>query len=364
MTTPRSSIAKPPPMRLAVFNTHSYDKDYITAARLSCASSPTIAHLELLFHDFPLTPDTASLAAGATAVCAFVNDDLSAPVLQTLHESGVRAILLRCAGFNNVDLVRARALGLFVANVPSYSPEAVAEFALALLQTLNRKTHRAYNRVREGNFSLEGLLGSTLCGKTVGLCGTGRIGVAMARIVAGFGCRVLAFDPHEKDEFKQYGRYVDFDTVLAESDFVSLHCPLVPHTRHIINEAALKKMKPGAMLVNTSRGALIDTRSVIQALKSGQLGGLALDVYEGEGRLFYKDHSNSIIEDDDLMRLMTFPNVIVCGHQAFFTAEALTEIAECTLRNLEDFAEGKPCKNSLIKDTDPARRDSLPVRIV
>lgn len=364
MATPRSSVSKPPPLRLAVFNTHSYDKEYITAARATGASSPTTAHLELIFHEFPLSSDTASLAAGATAVCAFVNDDLSAPVLQNLYDTGVRAILLRCAGFNNVDLEKAKALGLFVANVPSYSPEAVAEFAVALIQTLNRKTHRAYNRVREGNFSLDGLLGKTLHGKTVGIYGTGRIGVALARILKGFGCRILAFDPFESDEFKKYGTYVGFDSVLAESDFISLHCPLVPHTKHIINEAALKKMKPGAMLVNTSRGALIDTRSVIHALKNRELGGLALDVYEGEGRLFYKDHSNTIIDDDDLMRLMTFPNVIICGHQAFFTEEALREIAECTLRNLEDFVEGKACKNSLIKDTDPVRRDSLPVRNV
>lgn len=352
-------------MQLSIFNAHPYDKEFMTAAsqaRAASSSSSTVK-IDLAFHDFPLSADTVTLAAGSTAVCAFVNDDLSAPILEALHAAGVRAILLRCAGFNNVDLARAQALDLFVANVPSYSPEAVAEFAVALIQTLNRRTHRAYNRVREGNFQLDGLLGQTLHGKTVGICGTGRIGVALAKIMKGFGCTILAFDPYENSEFKAYGTYTDFDTLLASSDFISLHCPLMPHTRHIINEAALAKMKPSAMLVNTSRGALIDTRSVIQALKTRQLGGLALDVYEGEGKIFYKDHSNSIIEDDNLMRLMTFPNVIVCGHQAFFTVEALTEIAECTLRNLEDFLEGRQCKNALIKDT-LVRRESLPVRNV
>lgn len=351
-------------MQLAVFNAQPYDKQFLTAAHKSRKeSSGPASTTQLVFHDFALSSDTASLASGATAVCAFVNDDLTAPILDALHSGGVRAVLLRCAGYNNVDLDRARQLGLFVANVPSYSPEAVAEFALALVQTLNRKTHRAYNRVREGNFSLDGLLGRTLHGKTVGIYGTGRIGVALARIVRGFGCEVIAYDPHESDELRAVGRYVDADTLLSSSDFISLHCPLTPHTRHVIDEAALGKIKRGAMLVNTSRGALIDTKAVTRALKSGRLGGLALDVYEGEGKIFYKDHGNNIIEDDDLMRLMTFPNVIVCGHQAFFTEEALTEIAECTFRNLEDFIEGRACQNSLVKDT-PSKEPSLPVRNV
>lgn len=352
--------------QLAIFNTHSYDRQFITAAqeaRRASSVSPSSSNIELTFHDFPLSKDTASLAAGAKAVCAFVNDDLSAPILEALHASGVRAVLLRCAGFNNVDLDKARELGLFVANVPSYSPEAVAEFAVALIQTLNRKTHRAFNRVREGNFNLDGLLGRTLHGKTVGVYGTGKIGVAFTRLLHGFGCTILAYDPYENAEFKKYGTYTDLDNLLAKSDIISLHCPLMAQTKHIINESTLKKMKPGALLINTSRGALIDTRSVIQALKDRQLGGLALDVYEGESQIFYKDHGNQIIEDDDLMRLMTFPNVIICGHQAFFTEEALTEIAECTLRNLEDFVEGKPCSNSLIKDS-PSRRESMPVRNV
>lgn len=276
------------PTKLAVFNTHPYDKKFLSAAHAAHESSSSI---ELVFHDFPLSKDTVSLVTGAKAVCVFVNDDVSAPVLEALHEAGVRAILLRCAGFNNVDLDKAKQLGIFVANVPSYSPEAVAEFALALIQTLNRNTHRAYNRVREGNYNLDGLLGRTLHGKTVGLVGTGKIGVALARILKGFGCTLLAHDPYESDAFKELGKYTDLDTLLSSSDIVSLHCPLMPSTRYIINKETLAKMKKGAMLVNTSRGALIDTKAVIKALKSKQLGGLALDVYEGESSKHKSSHS-------------------------------------------------------------------------
>jgi D-lactate dehydrogenase len=271
------------PTKLAVFNAHPYDKKFLSAAHESHASSSSSSSpFEIVFHDFPLSKETVSLVTGAEAVCVFVNDDVSAPVLEALHEAGVRAILLRCAGFNNVDLDKAKQLGMFVANVPSYSPEAVAEFALALIQTLNRNTHRAYNRVREGNYNLDGLLGRTLHGKTVGLVGTGKIGVALARILKGFGCTLLAHDPYENDAFRELGDYTDLDTLLSSSDIVSLHCPLMPSTRYIINTDTLAKMKKGAMLVNTSRGALIDTKAVIKALKSKQLGGLALDVYEGE----------------------------------------------------------------------------------
>lgn len=352
----------PARMRLTVFNAHPYDRKYIGAVHSARDSSSDI---ELSYHDFSLSMETVALANGSDAVCVFVNDDLSAPVLEALHTAGVQAVLLRCAGYNNVDLDKAKDLGLFVANVPSYSPETVAEFALALIQTLNRNTHRAYNRVREGNFNLDGLLGKTLYKKTVGVIGTGKIGVALARILKGFGCNVVAYDPFENTEFKKYGSYTDLDTLLSSSDIVSLHCPLMPKTRYIINEETISRMKKGAMLVNTSRGALIDTRSVIQALKSKQLGGLALDVYEGESKIFYKDHSttNAIIDDDVLMRLMTFPNVIVSGHQAFFTEEALGEIADVTLRNLEHFRDGKPCPNSLILDTPP-RKGLFPVRTI
>lgn len=339
-------------MKLAIFSAKAYDRLYLTTEH--AAEIERDAAIEVVYFDSALGPDTTALAQGAEAVCVFVNDQLDAPVLEALVKEGVRAVLLRCAGYNNVDLGAAERLGLFVANCPSYSPEAVAEFAVALIQTLNRNTHRAYNRVREANFALDGLLGRTLHGKTVGVVGTGRIGVAFARIMVGFGCRVLAFDPFENDEFRRLGEYVALDALLTRSDVVSLHCPLTPETRHIINEATLGRMKAGAMLVNTSRGGLIDTRAVIAALKTQHLGGLALDVYEGEGALFYKDRSGEIIDDDELMRLTTFHNVLVCGHQAFFTDEALTEIGACTLRNLADFALGRPCQYALVRADAPA----------
>lgn len=373
-------------MHLVVFSTKPYDREFFTRANNNPAVTPT-PHT-LTFHSFPLTQSTASLAHGADAVCAFVNDALPGPVLRALRglpeesdgadtnidnpnaPSKVRAILLRCAGYNNVDLATAKNLSLSVANVPAYSPEAVAEFAVALVQTLNRKTHRAYNRVREGNFELAGLMGQTLYGKTVGVVGTGRIGLAFARVMArGFGCKVVAADPFSSEErLKEAvgpdgGKYVELDELLRVSDVVSLHCPLTDDTKHIINGETLGKLKKGAMLVNTSRGGLVDTQSVIAALKSKHLGGLALDVYEGEGELFYQDHSAEIIQDDDLMRLMTFPNVLVSGHQGFFTEEALTEIAECTLRNFDELLNDKPCKNALVRQGQLARRDSLPVRI-
>lgn len=347
-------------MKLAVFSAKPYDKKYLSGA----LSSREDSSLELIFHDFSLSQDTVALANGSDAVCVFVNDTLDTPVIEALHQAGVRAILLRCAGFNNVDLVTAEKLGLFVANVPSYSPEAVAEFAVALIQTLNRNTHRAYNRVREGNFSLDGLLGRTLHGKTVGIVGTGKIGISFAKIMKGFGCRLLAFDPFPIDAFKELGEYTDLDTLLSQSDFVSLHCPLMESTQRIINETSVAKMKKGAMLVNTSRGPLIETRAVIAALKNNHLGGLALDVYDGEGALFYNDHSGEVIQDDELMRLTTFHNVLVCGHQAFFTEEALAEIADSTLRNLEDYLGRRPCRNALVKQGHLlVKRESLPVRI-
>lgn len=358
--------------RVCVFSAKSYDKTFLPLV-LSAhqrAGEPTsmteaLKDVEFVFHDFALSPGSASLARGCVAVCVFVNDVLSAPVLRELHGHGVRAILLRCAGYNNVDLDEAAALGLFVANVPAYSPEAVAEFAVTLLMTINRKTHRAYNRVREGNFALDGLLGRTVHGKTVGVVGLGRIGMAFARIMHGFGCELLAFDPFAaSEEFTQKlgGKVCDkLEDLLPRCDFVSLHCPLMDSTKHIINEESLQLMKEGATLVNTSRGGLIKTKAVIDALKSGRLGGLALDVYEGESNIFYSDHSGEIIHDDQLMRLTTFPNVLVCGHQAFFTEEALHEISEVTMRNLADFLEKIPCKNSLVKER-LKRRDSRPVR--
>ncbi|KAJ5114272.1 hypothetical protein NUU61_000031 [Penicillium alfredii] len=347
-------------MKLAVFSAKSYDRTYLDQVQ-----GERFAQLCTIdYHAFALSEETVSLAQGCDAVCVFVNDILDGPVLRGLHAYGVRAILLRCAGFNHVDLATAEGLGFFVANVPAYSPEAVAEFAVALIQTLNRKTHRAYNRVREGNFNIEGLLGTTLRGKTVGIVGVGRIGLATARIFHGFGCRQLAYDPFAGDEFRPYGTLVDLDTLLQDSHIVSLHCPLTKGTRHLINETTLARMRPGAMLVNTSRGGLIDSAAVIQALKTGHLGGLALDVYEAEGELFYNDHSGEIIHDDVLMRLMTFPNVLICGHQAFFTREALTEIAGVTLGNVSDFVAGRSCKNSLVTEGHVlVREDTEPVRL-
>lgn len=346
-------------MRLAVYSAKPYDKTYLDAAHKAKESDVTIT-----YHDEALNESTVSTVTDADAVCVFVNDTVNARVIDALADKGVRAILLRCAGFNNVDLEAAATHGLMVANVPSYSPEAVAEFAVALMQTINRKTHRSYNRVREGNFSLDGLLGRTLIGKTVGLVGVGKIGLATARIMRGFGCRVVAYDPFPSPALEQYGEYTDLDTLLAESDVVSLHCPLMDTTHHIINDDSISKMKKGALLVNTSRGGLVDTRALIRALKARRIGGVALDVYEGEGALFYNDHSGDIIHDDVLMRLTTFPNVIVSGHQAFFTEEALQEIADCTLRNLDEFAAKGACQNSLTKAPKEAEKHSNPVRNV
>ncbi|UNI16918.1 D-lactate dehydrogenase [Purpureocillium takamizusanense] len=368
-------------MKIAVFSAKPYDKRFLDAAleakkkqqqlllqqqSSTAASGSGGGGIELAYHDFALGEDTAFLAKGADAVCVFVNDAVSAPVVEALADEGIKAILLRCAGFNNVALEVAERRGLLVANVPSYSPEAVAEFAVALIQTLNRNTHRAYNRVREGNFALDGLLGRTLHGKTVGIVGTGKIGVATGRILKGFGCRVLAADPYPTRAFSdEVGEYrSSIDELLPECDIVSLHCPLMDATRHIINERTLALMKPRAMLINTSRGALLDSRAVIKALKTKHLGGLALDVYEAEGSLFYDDHSGEIIQDDVLMRLITFPNVVICGHQAFFTEEALKEIAECTLRNLEEFAERGTCTNSLTDSIKKNGKGPLPVRNV
>ncbi|KAJ2892380.1 D-lactate dehydrogenase [Zalerion maritima] len=334
-------------LRLAVFSAKPYDRQFLNSARQS--HDTTLSNLKITYHNFALSQSTVSLARGCEAVCVFVNDHLDASLLQSLHDYGVRAILLRCAGYDNIDLAAAEGLGFFVANC-AYSPESVAEFALALIQTLNRKTHRAYLRVREGNFNLDGLLGRTLCGKTAGIVGIGRIGLALSRILVGFGCRVIAYDPYgENPSFLNYGAYVgSLDSLLSQSDIVSLHCPLTPQTRHIINDHTLQRVKPTAMLVNTSRGGLIDTHAVVSALKDHRLGGLALDVYEGEESLFYVDHSGDIIEDDELARLRVLPNVLLCGHQAWFTEESLEQISECTLGNLEDYLTGRNCKFSLV----------------
>ncbi|WMJ68330.1 2-hydroxyacid dehydrogenase [Stenotrophomonas sp. 24(2023)] len=328
-------------MQIAVFSARPYDRRFLDEA----AARAGLDAIERVYFDATLDVHTAPLAQGCTAVCVFVNDRLDATVLHTLHALGVRAVLLRCAGFNNIDMAVAGQLGLFVARVPAYSPEAVAEHALALVMTLNRQTHRAYNRVREGNFMLDGLLGRTLHGRTVGIVGTGKIGLATARIFHGMGCTVLGHDPYPAPAFAPLGTMVALDELLARADIISLHCPLTPQTRHLINRDSLARMKPGAMLVNTSRGALVDTHAVIEALKARQLGQLAIDVYEQESALFFQDLSGEIIDDDVFQRLMTFPNVLVTGHQGFFTAEALQEISAITLQNLADFTAGRDSPN-------------------
>ena len=324
-------------MRLAVFSTKPYDRLFLEAANAS-------ADHELTFYEARLSEATTSLAVGVPAICAFVNDQLDRRALADLRAGGTRLVALRSAGFNNVDLQAARELVVTVARVPAYSPHAVAEHAMALILTLNRKLHRAYARVREGNFALDGLLGFDLHGRTAGIVGTGKIGAAMARILKGFGCRVLAFDPAPNDECASLGlSYVDYARLLADSDIVTLHCPLTPATHHLIDAAAIRRMKPGVMLINTSRGAIIDTRAVIAGLKSGKIGHLGLDVYEEEADLFFEDLSRQVIKDDVFARLLTFPNVVVTGHQGFFTEEALRNIAETTIANVTAFERtGRP----------------------
>ncbi|CDG85758.1 2-hydroxyacid dehydrogenase [Janthinobacterium agaricidamnosum] len=329
-------------MKIALFSSQPYDRRFFDEA-LHRQPDPT--RIELIYHQSMLSQETAPLAQGSDAVCVFVNDQLDSPVLHALWQSGVRAILLRCAGYNNVDVATAARLGFFIARVPAYSPEAVAEHALALVMTLNRQTHRAYARVREGNFALDGLLGMTLHGKTVGIVGTGKIGLATARIFKGLGCRVLGHDPFPSPLFGAIGEMTGLDGLLQQSDIVSLHCPLTEQTHHLIDSATLARMKPGAMLVNTSRGALIDTGAVIAALKARRLGYLAIDVYEQESALFFQDRSSDIIDDDVFQRLMTFPNVLVTGHQGFFTIEALREIAAITFDNLACHMAGRACPN-------------------
>lgn len=315
-------------MEVVVYSTKRYDRQFLESA----AAEGGVA---LRFIEARLTPATAELAAGARAVCAFVNDDLSRATLETLKRIGVRLVALRCAGFNNVDVRAAAELGVAIARVPAYSPHAVAEHTLALILTLNRKTHRAFNRVREGNFSLDGLLGFELRGKTVGVVGTGKIGEVVVQILAGFGCNVLANDLVENPACIALGaRYVSWDELCAGSDIITLNCPLTPQTHHLVDAIALARMRRGVMLVNTSRGAVVDTTAVIAALKSGALGGLALDVYEEEADLFFEDLSARFIDDDVFARLLTFPNVLITGHQAFFTREALTAIAWTTIANI------------------------------
>jgi D-lactate dehydrogenase len=331
-------------MKVTLFSSKPYDETFLK--RLN----PSFGH-ELVFIENRLNPQTAHFAYGSPAVCAFVNDVLDAATLEKLAHGGTRFIAMRCAGYNNVDLAAAQSLGLQVARVPAYSPFAVAEHAVALFLSLNRHVHKAYNRVRDGNFSIDGLIGHDVHGMTVGVIGTGSIGRIFARIMSGFGCEVLAYDVAPDPDCLQLGvRYVELHELFARSQAISLHCPLTPQTYHLVNEQNLARMRDGVFLINTSRGALIDTEAVMAAIKSSKIGGLALDVYEEESALFFEDRSVGIIQDDVFMRLTTFPNVLVTGHQAFFTHEAMTNIAQTTLSNLADFEAGRACANRVICD--------------
>jgi D-lactate dehydrogenase len=328
-------------MKTVVFSTKPYDRRYFD--QFNTDNKVDITYLEPR-----LTAETVSLANGHQAVCVFTNDDVSADIIEQLAGYGVKLIALRCAGFNNVDLAAAEQHGLTVVRVPAYSPYAVAEHTVALMLGLNRHLHKAYNRVREGNFALEGLMGFDLHGKTIGLIGTGKIGAITAGLLNGFGCQLLAVDKYENADFLALtnetgrARYVELDELLASSDVISLHCPLTPETHHIIDATAIAKMKLGAMVINTSRGALVDTQAVIEGLKSGKVGSLGLDVYEEESDLFFENLSDQVIQDDVFSRLLTFPNVLITGHQAFFTHEAMSKIAETTLTNIQQFAAGAP----------------------
>lgn len=324
-------------MKTTVFSTKPYDREFLETANAKAGAGH-----ELNFLETRLSQETATLAASSPAVCVFVNDRLEAEVLGLLHENGVRHIALRCAGFNNVDLSEAERLGMTVARVPAYSPHAVAEHTVGLMLTLNRKIHRAFNRVREGNFALDGLMGFDMHKKTVGIIGTGRIGVVTGGLLRGFGCRVLGFDPYPNEDAGQAGiEYAELDTLLAESDIISLHCPLTPDTHYLINREAIAKMKDGVMVINTSRGRILDTTAVIDGLKRKRIGSVGLDVYEEEGDVFFEDLSDKILQDDVLARLLTFPQVIITGHQAFFTREAMQNIAATTVSNLTGFEKGE-----------------------
>ena len=318
-------------MKISFFSTQSYDREFFNKHNASYS-------YELAYYEAKLTEDTCSLAADSDAVCVFVNDHLNKEVIQKLAAQGIRLVALRCAGFNNVDLKAAQHHRIKVVRVPAYSPHAVAEHALAMIMTLNRKTHKAYNRIREQNFSLSGLLGFDLNGKTVGVIGTGNIGQVFSKIMLGLGCRVLAFDPQQNKSVVERGAtYVALSELLAEGDILSLHCPLNEHTRYLIKADTIHQMKHGVMLINTSRGGLIDTKAVIEGLKSGKIGSLGIDVYEQEENLFFQNLSEQIILDDMIARLVSFPNVLITAHQGFFTTEALDQIAETTLSNIKAF---------------------------
>lgn len=338
-------------MKVAIFSTKSYDRQFFTAAN----SQHQHQH-QLTFLEPKLDRHTAILAKDATAVCIFVNDEVDRDTLAALASHNVSLIALRSAGYNNVDVQAAKNLGIKLVRVPAYSPYAVAEHTVGLILTLNRKLHRAYNRVREGNFSLEGLLGFDLHGRTIlhgrgyanGIIGTGKIGTVTAKIMTGFGCKVIAYDPFRNPQCEEMGvQYMELSQLFSQSDIITLHCPLTPENHHLINKEAIAQMKPHVMLINTSRGALIDTNAIITALKSSQIGALGLDVYEQESALFFEDRSDRIMQDDTFARLMTFPNVMITGHQAFFTEDAMRAIAEVTLANITQIEQKQPCENEI-----------------
>jgi D-lactate dehydrogenase len=330
-------------MKIAFFSAKPYDKIFFEKHNKDFG-------FQLEFWETHLGPHVVNaIDQGTEVVCVFVNDKLNAEVIKVLSEKGVKIIALRCAGFNNVDLEAAKEFNISVCRVPAYSPEAVAEHAVAMLLTLNRKTHKAYNRVREQNFSLNGLMGFNLHGKTVGVIGTGKIGKAFCKIMLGFGCKVLAYDPFQDEELIKTGiRYERFEEVVRSADIISLHCPLSAENHHIIDAKSLSLMKDKVTIINTSRGALLNTADVIQALKNGKIAYLGIDVYEQEEKLFFKDLSGSIIEDDDIQRLMSFPNVLLTGHQAFFTEEALGQIASITLNSINEISNGIPFRDPLV----------------
>jgi D-lactate dehydrogenase len=328
-------------MKTAVFSARRYDKTMLADANAVAGAGHALRFLE-----DRLTAATASLAEGCEAVCVFVNDNVDAEVLGILAQQGTRLVATRSTGYNHIDAQAAQRLGIAVVRVTDYSPHSVAEFAAGLLLAVNRKIARASARTRDGNFDLDGLMGFDLHGKTVGVVGTGKIGLIFARIMAGFGCTVLGHDMHPVAAFEALGgRYVDTDELLDCSDVVSLHCPLTPETHHVVNAASLARAKRGFILINTSRGGLVDTETAIAALKSGQLGGLAIDVYEQEASLFFQDLSSTVITDDVIQRLVSFPNVIVTGHQAFFTVEAIGQIMRTTIESMSDFERGVPLRN-------------------
>ncbi len=328
-------------MKIAFFDTHNFERNIFQR------ENQKYKH-EITFFETRLTEQTANLAVGYTGICAFVNDRLDSKTLRAISVGGTRLVALRSAGFNHVDLESARDLGIRIVRVPEYSPHAVAEHAVALILSLNRKIHRTYNRVREGNFSLDGLVGFDLHKKTVGILGTGRIGSVMARIMTGFGCSVLAYDRTQNSTLTALGvQYVGIGELLKKSDIISLHMPLTPETRHLIDAKALSVTKPGMMLINTGRGALIDTPALIQFLKSGHIGYAGLDVYEEEEGIFFENLSDQIIQDDQLARLLTLPNVLLTSHQAFLTEEALGNIAQTTLQNVSEFENGNNLCNEV-----------------